>query len=288
MTSLPAAPLRVALVGAGPVGTAVALLLRARGHQMVSVSSRTSSSAEAAARRLEAPACTIGEIPPADLVLIGVPHAAVADVAAELPDMDAVVAHFAGSAGIQPLAPAPLARARCALHPVQACPDVDTAVARLPGSAWGVTCSEGARDWAHDLIEQDLHGVPFDVAEEDRVLWHAAAVTTSNGIAALMSLGEEMLVSIGVEAPSQVLGPIAAGTVANAARAERAALALTGPVVRREIEVVRQHAGAVATRSPHLLSGYVHTINTIVAAALASGRIGAEDQEALQDALQTG
>lgn len=289
MASLPPSSFDLALVGAGRVGTAVAHLLRQRGHRVVGVASRTSSSAEAAAARLQAPVVAPGDLPSCDVVLMGVPEAALRSTVDAIADgaADRVLVHLAGSAGIEPLAHARNAAARCALHPVQACPDVDTAVARLPGSAWGVTCSSGASAWAHRLITEDLGGAPVDVAERDRPLWHAAAVTTSNGIAALMGTGEALLAAIGVAFPDRVLGPIAAGTVANARDAGGGAIALTGPIVRGEHDVIRAHLDAVRHRAPDAMSSYVHTLRSIVTRATASQRIDAATADSLMALLES-
>ena len=278
MAPLPPSPFDLALVGAGRVGTAVSYLLQRRGHRVVAVASRTRSSAETAAKRLEAPVARVDDLPPCDVILIGVPDHALSMVTGALGAGAAgrLLVHLAGSAGIQPLRGASEAAAVCALHPVQACPDVDTAIARLPGSAWGVTCSPGASPWAHRLIAEDLAGTPVDVSEEDRALWHAAAVTTSNGISALIATGEAMLASIGVASPDRVLGPIAAGTVANVREVGGGAAALTGPVVRGEAAVIRKHLEAVETRAPALVSAYVHALRSIVASAEASHRIDSE------------
>lgn len=275
MSSLPTGPLRVGIFGAGTVATAVATLLEQRGHTIHGVASPQRPSAEAAARRLSASVVTAAQLEGSDLILIGAPDTALADAVGALgaAARGAVVVHFAGSAGTEPLAAAHGAVAACALHPVQACPDVATAVRRLPGSAWGVTCSEHARDWARALVKDELGGNPVDVAEEDRVLWHAAAVTTSNGIAALMATGETILAAIGVASPEDVLGPIASGTVANAREVGGGAIALTGPVVRGEVEVIARHVDAVRSRAGELLPAYLDAVRTIVAGAQAAGRV---------------
>lgn len=275
MSELPTRPLRVAIFGAGRVATAVAALLKRRDHQIVGVASPKHESAKRSAARLDAPTLTPSELAGVDVILIGAPDAALPDAAAILGDAatGTVLIHFAGSAGIIPIQVATKAAAHCALHPVQACPDVDTAIERLPGSAWGVTCSDGARDWAHDLIHDDLQGTPVDVAEDDRVLWHAAAVTTSNGISALMATGESLLSSIGIPAPSDVLGPIATGTVTNARQMASGARALTGPVVRGEVDVIGRHLEAVDSRASELGRAYRDVVLSIVSSAQATGRI---------------
>ena len=287
MASLPSAPFALTLVGAGRVGTAVAALLQQRGHRVVGVASRTEASAVRGATRLEAPVVSVGGLPECGVILLGVPEHTLAGVTAELPGAtNAVIVHLAGSVGIEPVRRSLPDAVVCALHPVQACPDVDTAMRRLPGSAWGVTCSEGATAWAHRLIAEDLSGRPVDVGEEHRAVWHAAAVTTSNGISALMATGEALLSSIGISSPADVLGPISAGTVANAREVGGGAPALTGPVVRRETEVIRKHVAAVRERAPRLLDAYLHALRSIVASAAASGRIERSDAESLMTLLE--
>lgn len=287
MAPLPPSPFELALVGAGRVGTAVSLLLQRRGHAVVGVASRSAASAEAAGARLGAPVARVEALPPSDVVVLGVPDHALAGVVRSAGETlaDRVVVHLAGSVGIDPLRGATDAAALCALHPVQACPDVDTAIVQLPGSAWGVTCSAGAEGWARRLIEEDLDGAPVEVREQDRALWHAAAVTTSNGISALMATGEALLDAIGVESPGRVLGPIAAGTVANARQVGGGAAALTGPVVRGETQVIARHLDAVSQHAPDLLDAYLHALRSIVAGARASGRIDLPDERALMTLL---
>ena len=256
----PPRPFRFVLAGAGRVGTAVAILLARSGHECAGVASRTEASARRAAGLIGAPATTIEELPPGDVALIGAPDGAVEDVCRALAPRlaeGAVAWHFAGSHGLAPLGPALAAGASgAALHPVQACPDVDTAVRRLPGSAWGVTCSDGLEPWASAVIESDLGGVPVPVAGAARPVWHAAAVTAANGAAALLAAGERMLAGIGILDPPTVLGPLAAGAVANAREGGGGAATLTGPVVRGDVEAVERHVRALEESVPDALPLY--------------------------------
>jgi predicted short-subunit dehydrogenase-like oxidoreductase (DUF2520 family) len=241
---------RVALIGAGRVGTAVASLLADGDHEIVAVSSRSDESAARAADKLDAPVVAFGSPPPAsDVVLIGTSDAAIeetAEMVAQWVAGDAVVVHFAGALGLEPLGAVSKAGAQaCAAHPVQACPDLDTAIRRLPGSAWGITCEPRLEAWAGDFVAA-LQGRPILVSETDRPAWHAAAVMTSNGIAALMAAGESVLEAIGIAAPERVLGPLAAGTVANAREGGGGGATLTGPVVRGETEALQRHLHSLA------------------------------------------
>lgn len=272
------------LVGAGRVGTAVAELLRRRGHRVAGVSSRTPESASRAAQLLESPTFEPFDLPRCDLVLLGVADAAVEPVAARLSSQlgaDTVVCHFAGSLGLEPLrSVVEVGAGACAMHPVQAVPDVAAGLARLPGSAWGLTCSPGVSSWAEALVTQELHGTPVQVAEAARRVWHAASVTMSNGIAALIATGESMLESIGVAEPAAVLGPLADGTVANAAERGGAA-ALTGPVVRGETVTVAHHLQALRSGAPDLAHSYALVAELVLAAARRAGRVDREVEHAI-------
>lgn len=273
----PPFPFSFVLVGAGNVGTATADLLRRSGNTCLGVASRSDASRERASAVLEAPAFELGAIPPGDVVLLGTPDAAIAEVASTVPLPDGggtIVVHFAGSLGTATIEGATSRGAEpCALHPVQACPDLDTASERLPGSAWGVTCSADIRDWAHRVVTDGLKGIPVDVAEEARAVWHAAAVTTSNGIAALLALGELLLKGIDVAEPQRVLGPLALGAVRNALAGGGGAKTLTGPVVRGEVDTLRRHLEALAEKSPGELDGYRRVSELILQVAEGTGRV---------------
>ena len=276
--------MKVALVGAGTVGTAVAYLLSQKDHEIVGVSSRSADTAARASERLRAEVFGIDELPEADLVLVGALDTAIEEVASALAERmkDGIfVCHFAGSFGPSVLQPV-ISRGAygCAIHPVQACPSFEAAVSRLPGSAWGVTCSGPEADTRMiELIEVDLDGAPVVLPEDVRSIWHAAAVTTSNGMAALLAAGESMLADIGIADPIRVLGPLATGTIQNARDGGGGAATLTGPVVRGEKETVRRHIAALTERPGAQFEQYRAAAFLIVQAAVASGRIDEQTAE---------
>lgn len=292
MTS--AAPPRrfsLCLVGAGRAGTAVAAALQEAGHSVVGVASRTAGSAETAAARLGAPVVDVEALPRCDVVLLGVPESALESVGAAIAEAmspGTVVWHLAGAAGVTPLAAvARLGGLRCALHPVQAFPDPDAGLARLPGSAWGLTCDEGIREWAGAVVAEDLGGRVFELAEADRPVWHAAAVTAASGAIAIMSLGEQLLGSIGVREAGDVLGPLAGASVANAA-ARGASASLTGPAVRGEWGTVGSHVRALEAAAPELVEPYREATRLILRVAEGAGKVTPEARRAAASVLGEG
>ena len=283
--------LRIALIGAGRVGIAVTELLRRAGHEITGVSSQHRESAIGAARRFDTTAFDHrAELPGVDVLLLGVPEGAIEPVVGEIIsslEAGTVLVHFAGALGIGPLGEAGAAGAKvAALHPVQTFPDVERGIERLPGSAGGVTAEPAVQSWAADLIATDLGGVPVLVAEEARSIWHAAAVSTSNGIAALLALAEAILGAIGIDDPHRVLGPLAAATVANAAE-RGAAESLTGPVVRGESEGIGRPLDALAGASPELVEDYALIARVIVNSATRSNRITKEEAVKMLELVET-
>jgi predicted short-subunit dehydrogenase-like oxidoreductase (DUF2520 family) len=288
MHDSPEAPLDIVLIGAGRVGTAVAHLLKGAHHNIVGVGFAGRDSTRRAAELLAAPPFGPHDLPAADVVLIGVPHWAIAAVTercvAQL-RRDTIVCHFAGVAGLAPLRAATDAGLPgCAMHPVQACPDVDAAIRRLPGCTWGVTCSDGLERWTTALIRDDLKGRPVFVPESDRPLWHAASVTTANGIAALLASAEMILRAIGITEPMTVLEPLATGAVTNAHAGGGGAATLTGPLVRGERHVIELHLHALK-RAPDAAEAYRAATRVVLEAARRAGRIDAATDAAMTSLL---
>lgn len=280
-------PARVLLVGAGRVGTAVTHLLSRRGVQIVGVASRSSRSAERAATFLKAPVGDLDALPASDLVVIGAVDGGIEPLAQRIaagPSAAARVIHLSGVSGSAPLAAIVEAGGVAwALHPVQACPDVPSALERLPGSAWGVTVSDDLKGAFH-LVQEGFGGLPVEVPEDARAMWHAASVMTSNGISALLSLGEEILRATRVESPVDVLTPLAAGTVANARAGGGGSATLTGPIIRGEADTVGKHLAALGG-APELQARYREVARMILEAADATGRLDPAARQAIEELL---
>jgi predicted short-subunit dehydrogenase-like oxidoreductase (DUF2520 family) len=122
-------------------------------------------------------------------------------------------------------------------------------------------------------VAEELGGTPVVVADDLRPLWHAAAVTAANGIAALLAAGESMLERCGISNPIDVLGPLAAGVVANAREGGGGAATLTGPVVRGDVAAVAAHLSALDRGASELRSAYALAAQLVLGEAARAGRI---------------
>ena len=214
--------LTLRVVGPGRAGRSISLALRRAGWTVLPPLGRGDDLTSA------------GE--GADLLLIATPDGAVGRVASEIePRPETVIAHLAGSFGLDVLAGHPR---RAALHPLVSLPDSETGAARLAGGAWFAVAGD-------PLVRQvvgDLGGRTIEVADVDRVLYHAAATIAANHLVALLGQVERVAAEAGV--PFEAYLDLVRATVENVASLGAAA-SLTGAVRRGDWETVAQHIAAL-------------------------------------------
>ena len=171
-----------------------------------------------------------------DLLLIATPDSAIADVAAAVePVATTVVAHMSGSLGLDVLGRHPR---KAALHPLVSIPDSETGAQRLSSGAWFAV----AGDPLTGQIVEALGGHQFEVADEDRASYHAAACIASNHLVALLGQVERVANQAGL--PLDAYLDLVRATVDNVARLGPAA-ALTGPAARGDKETIQRHVQAL-------------------------------------------
>jgi predicted short-subunit dehydrogenase-like oxidoreductase (DUF2520 family) len=289
-TSDRALRLDVGVVGAGRVGAVLGAALTAVGHRVVATSAvSTDSRSRAAALLPGVPVVTPDRVPAdADLVLLTVPDDALADLVAGLVATGSLrpgqlVAHTSGRHGLAVLEPAARSGALpLALHPVLPFSGTDSDLARLPGAAFGVTAPERLRPVVEALV-LELGGDPVWVAEERRVLWHAALAHGANHLTALVAASADLLREAGADRPGRVLGPLLGAALDGALAAGDGAL--TGPVARGDAGTVRAHLEVLADVAPDVLPSYLAMARLTADRALAAGLLDASRAGPLLDVL---
>ena len=213
-------PPRIRLIGKGRAAMSLARALDRAGWQIMGLLGRTDDFASAGAGT--------------DLLVLAVPDSAIATVAEMVEPGDAVVAHMSGSLGLDVLSPH--AR-RGGVHPLVALPNAEVGASRLVGAWFGV-CG----DPMMARVVSDLGGQSFEVSDEQRAAYHAAAAVASNHLVALMGQVERIAEGVGV--PPQAYVQLAAGALDNVA-ALGPADALTGPAARGDWETLVRHLQAI-------------------------------------------
>jgi predicted short-subunit dehydrogenase-like oxidoreductase (DUF2520 family) len=174
----------------------------------------------------------------ADLVLLCVPDRAIAEVAAAI-EPGPWVAHVSGATALAALDPH---ERRFSVHPLQTF-TLDRGPEQIDGAWAAVTAeTEEARARGHELAAT-LGLRPFDLADGERVLYHAGAAIASNYLVTLHRAASRLFEDAG--APPEALVPLMTRTIENDFQ-------LTGPISRGDWSVVDAHLGALHDAHPEL------------------------------------
>jgi len=241
---------KVSIIGAGRLGTALAVALERRGYSIESVVTRRAQKARYAATLLDRKpqVLTAKQLPslrPADVFLITVPDDQIVGVAAQLSglEFDATALHTSGALSADVLAPL---RKRGwhtgSIHPLISVSDSD---AVIDGAFWSVEGDAAALRTGKAIV-RDLGGNSFSIRSEDKPLYHAAAVMVSGNVVALFDVALEMLMQCGVDRKTAraILLPLIASTV-HSLQTKDPAQALTGTFSRGDLETVKRHLAAL-------------------------------------------
>src|SRR3990172_710703 len=277
----------ISVVGAGRVGTALAVLWQRTGHRILAVAGGAATAERAAAHLPGVPVLDDASAArDAEVVLIATPDDAIAtacaQIAGELRACAAVI-HASGATGLDALGAAASART-LSLHPLQTCPTVEAAVERIPGAAFAVTAIDEEGYALGERLALDAGGRPFRLADEAKPLYHAAAVFASNYLVTVTALAEELERAAGAPDPLDALAPLQAATLANVERVGPAA-ALTGPAVRGDAATVQRKLEALSAQVPEAVGPYVALADLALALAERSGRLPAHGLDAVEEGL---
>jgi predicted short-subunit dehydrogenase-like oxidoreductase (DUF2520 family) len=206
----------VKVIGAGRVGSAVKARLDERG---------------------------IDERDGAEVILLCVPDAAIADVARGLAPGHGWIGHTSGATPLSTLDPH---TRRFGLHPLRSFTRARGAE-QLDGAPAAVTAeTDEAREIGFELAR--LLGLePFALAEEDRVLYHAGAVIAASYLVALQRAAGEIFREVG--APGSGIRSLMQSVIDND-------FELTGPIARGDWETVDRHLDTLQRRKPKLVPLY--------------------------------
>lgn len=268
----------IGVVGAGRVGSVLAAGLRAAGHEVVAAAGES----DASRRRIEAllpdvPVAKPSDVARAcDLLLLTVPDDMLSNVVTMLSASGAiregqVVAHTSGRHGLAVLDPArEVGALTIALHPAMTFTGTAVDLPRLAGCVFGVTASAADRPLTEALVE-DLGGRAMWVPEDRRTLYHAGLAHGANHLVTLVTEAMEILSAAGAEDPAATLRPLLTAALDNAL--EQGDAALTGPIVRGDVETVRAHVADLVADAPQTLASYVTMARATLDRAVTDGRL---------------
>lgn len=281
----------IAVVGAGKVGSALALLLNRQGYPVAGVASKSITSARRVAEELKVPATDKPEevTAGADVVFITTPDREIAGVAGDIAQKGGfrpgqVVFHTSGAHPADEVGAARRSGALAgSLHPLQSFADVKMAMESLPGSYFALE-GDGEALPVAELIVKDLGGRSFSIAAKDKPLYHAAACIASNYLVSLLHFATGLYGCFGLSRAEafEALLPLIRGTIKNISQVGPAA-ALTGPVARGDGPTLAGHLEALQEVGRQELDLYRDLGLYTVKVALEKGSISAGQGKGLED-----
>ena len=285
--------LKIGIIGAGIVGSALAIRLAENGYEVVAVSSRTFTSAKKLAQTIKSCQAVetnqmVADI--ADIVFLTTPDAVIPQIASGLQwHKGQNVVHCSGADSSEILQPARQMGASIGVfHPLQTLASVKQAIANIPGSTFAIEAEEPLLTTLREMAIS-LHCHWIEIKASDKVIYHASAVIASNYLVTLVKLADDLWETFGIprEQATQALLPLLKGTLNNI---ENVGIpqALTGPIARGDIDTVKKHITALQKEAPDALSTYCELGLQTIPIAQAKGRIDEEKADELRAVLKAG
>ncbi len=272
---------RIAIIGAGKVGTAIGHVLQRNGFNITAVASRSEESLQRAEGYISglkthdiASAAKL-----ADLVLITTNDDQIEPVCRTIAgqggiQLGDVVVHCSGALSTSILSEAKSRGAdTCMVHPLQSFAGIEGAISHLPGSVFGVTAEENVLPLVEQIVDS-LGGEMIKVGDEDRALYHAAACVASNFFVSLIRFAQSIYEDLGVPNDIALKGllPLIKGTLSNM-ELHGTTAALTGPIARGDMRPVQEHLSALRHLAPHKVQFYSELAKYTTFVALEKGTI---------------
>ncbi|WP_266203888.1 Rossmann-like and DUF2520 domain-containing protein [Pontibacter kalidii] len=256
--------MNIALIGAGNVGWHLAQALQSAGHTVTAVYSRTATPREELSRLLPQaqPISSLNlQSINAEVVLLAVPDAALATVAAALQvKPGTIVAHTSGSQPLSILAAVACARTGV-FYPLQTFSKSKAVTFKKVPILLEATDNETLQEL--QALAQSISETAEPVASGARRQLHLAAVFACNFTNHLLGISRQLLLEAGL--PHHLLQPLIQETVAKA-MLHHPYLVQTGPAVRHDQNVLDEHLHMLQ-QHPQLQELYRLLTQSIQAAA---------------------
>ncbi len=249
---IPSTPARVGVVGRGRLGTALAVALRRTGVEVDGPVARA-------------------EIPVGDAIVLCVPDGEIAAAAAAVAGAAPLVGHTSGATPLSALEPA--GADAFALHPLQTFAGQEGDAARFAGAGCAIAGSTTTALEAARSLALRLGMLPFELPDERRAAYHAAASIASNFLITVEHAAESVARRAGLEPEEarRLLAPLVRATVENWAELGPSR-ALTGPVARGDELTVATQRAAVRAAEPRLVPLFDALVEETRTLAAAQGR----------------
>jgi predicted short-subunit dehydrogenase-like oxidoreductase (DUF2520 family) len=277
--------IKVGFIGAGTVGTALAILLSQKGYEFAGASRLhrgPGSQKSRAVSNLHLLDSNQAVADASDITFITTPDKAIANVVAQIRWRSGQsVVHCSGADSLDILEPARQAGAIVgAFHPLQTFASIEQAIENIPGSTFAIEAGEPLLTTLKEMAENlDGHWIQLEAGA--KVAYHAAAVFACNYLVTLVKMATDLWQTFDIPPQQSVpaMLPLIRGTLNNI---ENIGIpqCLTGPIARGDTGTITKHLETIRKKAPALLFPYKELGLQTVPIALAKGKI--DEKQALE------
>ena len=282
---------RVGFIGAGLVGGTLAVSLSRQGYPVLSVASRTFSSAEGLAERIQGcEAYPSGQqvADLSDVVFVTTSDDAIRPVVSAISWRQGQgVVHSSGAASLDVFEHAVGQGAIAgAFHPLQAISSVENGITSMPGTTFGIEGGPEMRAFLEDAARA-IGGNPIFLKSEDKPLYHLTGVMLGNLLTTLVAVSAQLWEELGLTRADGVkaLAPMMRQVSVNLATSGVPA-AVAGPYPRGDIGTVRKHLETLQARAPHVLPLYCELALAGLPYALEKGTLKPDRAEEIRTLVE--
>jgi len=282
---------KLGFIGAGKVGTALAVRLSSKGYPVVAVYDIKPEAAQDFAQavsgsKVMSKAQDVADA--ADFVFITTTDDLIAPVAAEVKwRAGQTVVHCSGANTVALLEPAKKAGALVGVfHPGQSFADKKQAIENIPGATFDIEAKEPLLSTFKQMVTA-LDGHWIEIKAEDKPVYHIAVEFTSLFVMLLFRLSAKMMQTMGIttEQAVQVALPTIRGT-ANIIETFGTSRPLTGPADRGDSATIKRHIDGLRRLFPTGLPLYRELVRQNITFSLEHGLINQKKAEELQTILK--
>ncbi len=243
--------MKIVVIGAGRVGSTLAMNLDGRGFEILACTHRTRAAADAAREATKLP--QVAELTPdliseADIVLLSVPDEAIYDITLECLEKklfrpNQFLLHVSGLYSSDILMEAKRQVSFIgSLHPIHGFSSRPNAMEYLKvGTRFVIEGDPEARHLMRRMIRA-VGGIPYKIASSDKVLYNIAGNVVSNFTVAVLHMAEEIYDEIGMpKSVAQDCYIPLLEQVLLSVRNNGVGRSLNGPVAQGKLSVVEEH-----------------------------------------------
>ena len=296
----------IGIVGLGRVGAALSFALSRAGLSLCAVASRDTQKAQTlattigqAGHRTPQAVAAVDITRWADLVIIATPDDDIAATCALIPwDNTKLAVHCSGAQTLEVLRPASLQGASVgSFHPLNSFArsdltslgELDAKAVVLKNSYVGIAASDAPSVELLRLLAHTVGAGHFSIAEENRVLYHVAAVFAANFVHTLLATSLALWRNMGHDTADALrfIGPLLQ-TASHNALVLGPLAALTGPIARGDSGTVQKHLAALddLVNNPDTAVLYRTLAKATLPLALAKGTLDATRYHEILTLLQ--